>query len=112
MPQEKSVEPDEFPDVSLDEDFYEEKEDAESPSIFPESVILPLPSNIISVKLRSSIRSQVETKRKLWKGQANDALEGIQITNLFYSRQMSTRASRPSKALKLGLAFEIPKARS
>jgi hypothetical protein len=74
------VEPEEFPDVSVDEDdFYEEKEDAEAPSVLPESVILPLPSNIISDKLRSSIGSLVESERELRKGQANDALEGIRI---------------------------------
>lgn len=107
------MEPEEFPDVSLDEDdFYEEKEDTEAPSVLPESVILPLPSNIISVKLRSSIRSLEKPKGSFKKAKLMipwRAFELVWLTNLFYYRQISTRVS---KALELGLAFKMPKARS
>jgi hypothetical protein len=79
-PQEEFVEPEEVADVGPDEDIpYEEEDEVEAPSVLPEAVILPLPSNIISVKLRSSMKSLVETERELRKGQANDALEGIRI---------------------------------
>jgi hypothetical protein len=79
-PQEEFVEPEEVADVGPDEDVpYEEEDEVEAPSVPPEAVILPLPSNVISVNLRSSMKSLVETERELRKGQANDALEGIRI---------------------------------
>ena len=45
----------------------------------PEEVVLPLPSNIISAKTRSSFESLISIEMGLRKGQANDALEGLQI---------------------------------
>lgn len=79
-PMEESVEPEEIVDASLDDDFfYEEEDEAEAPSVLPESVILPLPSNIISVKLRLSLDSLTSVERELRKGQANDSLEGLRI---------------------------------
>jgi hypothetical protein len=79
-PLEESVEPEEIVDVTLDEDiFYEEEDEAEAPSVLPESVVLPLPSNIISNKLRRSIESLTSVERELRKGQANDSLEGLRI---------------------------------
>ena len=42
-------------DGSLDEDFNYKEDEAEVPSVFPEVVVLPFPSNIISFKLKSSL---------------------------------------------------------
>jgi hypothetical protein len=79
-PVEESVEPEESVDDSLDEDFYyQDEEESEAPSVPPEAVILPLPSNLISVKDKSSLQSLVSVERDLRKGQANDALEGLRI---------------------------------
>ena len=79
-PVEESVEPEESIDDSLDEDFnYEDEEESEAPSVPPEAIILPLPSNIISVKVKSSLESLLSVERELRKGQANDALEGVRI---------------------------------
>lgn len=67
-------------DGSLEEEgFNEEEEDGEALSIFPESVILPLPSNITSVKLLPALQPLISVERELRKGQANDALEGLRI---------------------------------
>ena len=80
MPLEESVQPELLLDVALDEDVGGDEEDeSETPSTLEESVVLPLPSNIISVKLGPSIKSTKAIERELRKGQANDALEGIQI---------------------------------
>jgi hypothetical protein len=81
-PVEESVEPEESVDDSLDEDINyddEDEEESEAPSVPPEAVILPLPSNIISVKVKSSLESLILVERELRKGQANDALEGLRI---------------------------------
>jgi hypothetical protein len=85
-PPEESVEPE---DVELedavggvldeDDDLYEEDDEASSPSVLPEAIVIPLPSNVASPKLRSSIESLISTERELRKGQANDALEGLRI---------------------------------
>ena len=76
----ESVEPEDLMDGSLDEDLYAEGEDNdEAISDLPEEVILPLPSNIISAKLRLSLESLRSIERELQKGQANDALEGLRI---------------------------------
>ena len=67
-------------DVSLDDDAgFEEEDESETPSIPPETVILPLPSNITSKKIKSSIDSLISIERQLRIGQANDALEGVRI---------------------------------
>jgi hypothetical protein len=79
-PTEESVEPEDLVDSSVDEDlYYEEEDDDEVISDLPETVILPLPSNIISVKLGPSLESLTSIERELRKGQANDALEGLRI---------------------------------
>ena len=79
-PVEETVEPEEPVDGSLDEDFdYEDEDESESPCLLPEAVILPLPSNIISVKLKQSLESLILVEKELRKGQANDALEGLII---------------------------------
>jgi hypothetical protein len=79
-PVEESVEPEESVDDSLDEDFdYEDEEESEAPSVPPEAIVLPLPSNIISIKVKSSLESLISVERELRKGQANDALEGVRI---------------------------------
>ena len=79
-PVEESVEPEESVDESLDEDFnYEDEEESEAPSVPPEAIVLPLPSNIISIKVKSSLESLISVERELRKGQANDALEGVRI---------------------------------
>jgi hypothetical protein len=79
-PVEETVEPEEPVDGSLDEEFdYEDEDESESPCLLPEAVILPLPSNIISVKLKQSLESLILVEKELRKGQANDALEGLRI---------------------------------
>jgi hypothetical protein len=79
-PVDESVEPEEPVEGSLDEEFnYEEEDESEAPSVLPEAVILPLPSNIISVKLKHSLEYFISVERELRKGQANDALEGVRI---------------------------------
>ena len=76
-PVEEFVEPEDLMDGSLEEDgFNEEEDEAEAQSVLPESVILPLPSNITSEKLRPAL---ISVERELRKGQANDALEGLRI---------------------------------
>jgi hypothetical protein len=76
---EGSLEPDNLIDGDLVDDDYYEEDDSCSPSDLPELVILPLPSNIISVKLGPALKCLQSTERELRKGQANDALEGIRI---------------------------------
>lgn len=85
-PAEESVEPEDLMDDLVEMDglvdgdvYCEEEEEAEAPSVVPESVILPLPSNITSTKLRPLLQSLMSTERELRKGQANDALEGLRI---------------------------------
>jgi hypothetical protein len=80
-PTEESVEPEVLLDNSIDEEDlqYDEEEETEAPSVLAESVVLPLPSNIIPSKLGPSIESLISTERELRKGQANDALEGVRI---------------------------------
>jgi hypothetical protein len=79
-PDEEYVEPEEPTDCSLDEDFCcDEEDEAEALSVLPEAVVLPLPSNVISVKLRPSLEHLMSIERELRKGQANDALEGVRI---------------------------------
>jgi hypothetical protein len=79
-PSDESVEPEVLLDVALDDDLScDEEDESEAPSVLPESVVLPLPSNIISPKLSASINSMISTERELRKGQANDALEGVRI---------------------------------
>jgi hypothetical protein len=79
-PEDEAVEPEDLVDGSLDEGFgYEEEDEAEAPSVPPEMVVLPLPSNIISTELRPLIESLISVERELRKGQANDSLEGLRI---------------------------------
>src|SRR6266446_2360774 len=67
-PVKESVEPEESVDESLDEDFnYEDEEESEAPSVPPESIVLPLPSNIISIKVKSSLESLISVERELRK---------------------------------------------
>jgi len=83
-PVEESVEPenplnDPLDGDDEDDDDDEEEDECEAPSVLPEEVVLPLPSNIISVKLKASLQSLLSVERELRKGQANDALEGLRI---------------------------------
>lgn len=79
-PLEEAVDTDDFMDDDFEDDFHlEEEDEAESGSNLPESIVLPLPSNIISEKLRLSLKSLILIERELRKGQANDALEGVRI---------------------------------
>jgi hypothetical protein len=79
-PMEEFVEPEDFVDSSLDNEFLNEEEDEAEPlSVVPESVVLPLPSNITGVKLASALKPLISVERELRKGQANDALEGLRI---------------------------------
>src|SRR6202789_380895 len=92
--------------VDLDVDYgpdddcdFEEQDEAEIPLVFPEMVILPLPSKIISVKVKSSIQSLVSVERELRKGQANDALEGIRV-GLVNKSLLFLKDVNPSKTTK------------
>jgi hypothetical protein len=79
-PTEETEEPDDLGDSLLDEELYgEEEDDDEASSDLPETVILPLPSNIISGQLGPSFQSLRSIERELRRGQANDALEGVRI---------------------------------
>ena len=80
-PAEEVVEPVDLDvDQGLDEDNdFEEQDEAEIPSVLLETVVLPLPSKIISVEVKSSIQSLISVERELRKGQANDALEGLRV---------------------------------
>jgi hypothetical protein len=89
-PPEEFVEPEDVVEASLDEDLldenrfddglvYGQEDEADAPSLLPEAVVLPLPSNITSAKVRSAIEGLMSTERELRKGQANDALEGLRI---------------------------------
>lgn len=80
-PLEESVEPEVLLDGSPVEELpCDEEDEAEAQSVLPESVVLPLPSNIISVNLSpTTIDSMKTTERELRRGQANDTLEGIRI---------------------------------
>jgi hypothetical protein len=72
------VEPEDAIDGFGDEETsYEEEDDDEGPSKLPETIILPLPSNVTSSKLRPDLATLISTERELRKGQANDALEGL-----------------------------------
>ena len=75
-PAKEAVLPDDPVNGSLDEDFNYEEDEAEVPSVLPEVVVLPLPSNIISFKLKSSLDPLRSVESELQKGQANDSLEG------------------------------------
>jgi hypothetical protein len=76
----ESVEPEDPVVEPLEDDLsYEDEDESESPSLLPEAVVLPLPSNIIQLKHRSSLESLISVERELRIGQANDALEGLRI---------------------------------
>lgn len=79
-PPDDFLETDELLDNTEENDlFYEDEDRGEVPSVLPETIILPLPSNIISSKIKKSIHSLIFIERELRKGQANDALEGLRI---------------------------------
>jgi hypothetical protein len=77
----KAVEPENLDvDETVNEDDKSEgKDEAEAPLVFPEEVMLPLPSNIISVEFREPLESLRLVERELQKGQANDSLEGLRV---------------------------------
>jgi hypothetical protein len=75
----EAVEPE---DLDVDEtvnedDEFEGEDEAKVPSVFPEEVMLPLPSNSILVEFREPLESLRLVERELQKGQANDSLEGL-----------------------------------
>ena len=79
-PEEEFVEPEDPVDIALEEEVFDDDEDeAEAQSLLPESIILPLPSNIPSEKVGPPMASLISVERELRKGQANDALEGVRI---------------------------------
>ena len=103
-PAEEFVEPEEPVEGSLDEDLNYEDEDEDTVAVFPEAVVLPLPSNIVSDKLKQHLDPFISVERELRRGQANDALEGVRIglankslllltdVNLSTSTKQSTKA--------------------
>jgi len=87
-------------EYGLEEDCdLEEEDETEIPLILPEMVVLPLPSNIISVKVKSSIQSLISVEIELRKGQANDALEGIRV-GLAHKSLLFLKDVNPSKTTK------------
>ena len=79
-PAEEYVQPADSVDFSFDDDLYYEEEPEDDYCGFSdvlESIILPLPSNDISVSFRPALNSLISIERELRKGQANDALEGL-----------------------------------
>jgi hypothetical protein len=79
-PAEEAVDPEDLVDGSLYDDLdYDEEDESEAPLVLPEVIVLPLPSNIISAKLQSSLEPLRSVERELRKGQANDALEGLRV---------------------------------
>jgi hypothetical protein len=77
----KAVEPEDLDvDETVNEDNeFEGEDEAEVPLVFPEEVMLSLPSNIISVEFREPLESLRLVERELRKGQANDSLEGLRV---------------------------------
>ena len=76
----EAVEPEDLLDGHFEDDLYlEEEVDDEYFFDLPESIVLPLPSNIVSDDLRPSLQSLISIERELRKGQANDALEGLRM---------------------------------
>ena len=63
-PLEESVEPEEAMEVPPEEDLFYEEDETQAPSILPEEV-LPLPSNIISAKTRSSFKCLISIEMEL-----------------------------------------------
>lgn len=80
-PAEETVEAEDIDisDVPVEEQDFELQDEAEVPSIFPEDVPLPLPSKIISIRLKPHLTPLMLVERELRRGQANDALEGLRI---------------------------------
>jgi len=79
-PADEAVDPEDLEDGYVDEDLdHEEEDESEIPLVLPEELVLPLPSNITSEKLISSLKSLISVERELRKGQANDALEGLRV---------------------------------
>ena len=78
-PADEAVEPEDVDvDETKDEDEeFEGEDEAEIPSVLPVEMVLPLPSNIISVELKVSLESLRSVERELQKGQANGSLEGL-----------------------------------
>ena len=64
-PLEESVEPEEAMEVAPEEDLFNEEDETQAPSILPEEVVLPLPSNIISAKTRSSFKCLISIEMEL-----------------------------------------------
>ena len=66
-PAEEAVDPVDLDvDYGPDEDYdFEEQDETEIPLVLPEMVVLPFPSNIISVKVKSSIESLMLVEREL-----------------------------------------------
>ena len=66
-PAEEAVEAEDIDvdDTVDDDDKFESQDEAEIPSVHPEEVVLPLPSNIISVQLRVSHESLMVVEKEL-----------------------------------------------
>jgi hypothetical protein len=85
FPVDDLVGPDDFADKTSEEDGFNDDDDdtddadAEALSMPVESMILPLPSNIVSPQHKPGMESLILVERELRKGQANDALEGLRI---------------------------------
>ena len=71
-PSDESVEPEDVVDGSPEDDsLYEEEDESNTPLDLPEAVVLPLPSNITSTRLKPMLESVISVERELRKGQAN-----------------------------------------
>lgn len=99
-PKQDFVEPEDLMDGFLEDDEGDEGDDgeAEDLALIPESVVLPLPSNILSAQHRLALESLISVERELRKGQANDALEGVRIALANKSLLLLTDVNRSTSS--------------
>jgi len=107
-PEDESVE---HEDLDVDEtvdddDEFEGEDEAEVPLVLPEDVVLPLPSNIISVELRMPLESLRLVERELRKGQANDSLEGLRVALANKSLLLLTHVNKSTTTKQSTRAWE------
>ena len=107
-PVDKAIEPEDLDvDETVDEDNgLEEQDEAEAPFILPEEVVLPLPSNIISVELWEPLESLILVERELQKGQANDSLEGLCVALANKSLLLLTNVNQSTTTKQSTQAWE------
>ena len=89
-----------------EDDEFEGEGEAEVPLVLPEEIVLPLPSNIISVELRMPLESLRLVERELRKGQANDSLEGLRVALANKSLLLLTNVNQSTTTKQSTRAWE------